>query len=252
MTNYIIGSISFVVIFGGVLIGMFCARRLPERHLSSETQSAVTVSVAVIGTLSALVLGLMIPAAYSSYSKASGEVKALSLQLIRMERNLRRYGPEATEARATLHIWAIAKAQELFPEKGKPTVSSETTIQMLENVQDAVLDLTPQNERQKYIGTLCATLSSTMIQARWVLEQTGHSIPVPFLVLLIFWLAIVFASFGLFTPANPTAMVALFLCSVAVAGGIALIEDLSDPRAGLIRFPAESMRRALSEVARPL
>jgi len=123
---------------------------------------------------------------------------------------------------------------------------------MLENVQEAVLDLTPQNERQKYLGTLCATLSSTMIQARWALEQTGHSIPVPFLVLLIFWLAIVFASFGLFTPANPTAMVALFLCSVAVAGGIALIEDLSDPRAGLIRFPAESMRRALSEVARPL
>src|SRR6516165_1582074 len=207
MTNYIIGSISFVVIFGGVLIGMFCARRLPERHLSSETQSVVTVSVAVIGTLSALVLGLMISVAYSSYSKASDEVRDLSLQVIRIERNLRRYGPEATEARATLHIWAIAKLQELFPEKGKPSISSETTIKMLENVQDAVLDLTPQNERQKYIGTLCATLSSTMIQARWALEQTGHSIPVPFLVLFIFWLAIVFACFGLFTPANPTAIV---------------------------------------------
>ena len=252
MSNYIIGLISFAAIFGGALIGRFAAKRLPGHYLSSETQSTITVSVAVIGTLSALVLGLMISAAYSSYSKARDEVKALSLQLIRMERNLRRYGPEATEARATLHIWAIAKTQELFPEKGKPPVSSETTIQMLENVQEAVLDLTPQNERQKYLGTLCATLSSTMIQARWALEQTGHSIPVPFLVLLIFWLAIVFASFGLFTPANPTAMVALFLCSVAVAGGIALIEDLSDPRAGLIRFPAESMRKALSEVTRPL
>ena len=252
MSNYIIGLISFAAIFGGALIGRFAAKRLPGHYLSSETQSTITVSVAVIGTLSALVLGLMISAAYSSYSKARDEVKALSLQLIRMERNLRRYGPEATETRAALHIWAIAKTQELFPEKGKPPVSSETTIQMLENVQEAVLDLTPQNERQKYLGTLCATLSSTMIQARWALEQTGQSIPIPFLVLLIFWLAIVFASFGLFTPANPTAMVALFLCSVAVAGGIALIEDLSDPRAGLIRFPAESMRRALSEVARPL
>jgi len=253
MSNYVIGSISFVVIFGGVLIGMFCARRLPERHLSSETQTAITVSVAVIGTLSALVLGLMISAANTSYSKASDEVRDLSLQLIRVERNLRRYGPEATEARATLHIWAIAASQQLFPEKGKPPVSSETTIKLLENVQDAVLDLRPENERQKYLRTLCLTLSSIMIQSRWALEQTGHSIPVPFLVLLIFWLAIVFASFGLFAPRNPTAIGALLLCSIAVAGGIALIEDLSTPGSGgLIQLPAESMRKALSEIAQPL
>jgi hypothetical protein len=252
VNNYIVGLISFVVIFGGVLIGMFCARRLPEHHLSSETQSAVTVSVAVIATLSALVLGLMISAAYGSYSKAADEVKDLSLQLIRIERNLRRYGPEASDARATLHLWAIAKMQQLFPERGKPPVSNETTVQMLESVQDAVLDLTPQNERQKYLRTLCATLSSTMIQARWALEQTGHSIPVPFLVLLIFWLGIVFTSFGLFAPKNTTSMTALFLCSMAVAGGIAFIQDLSDPRTGLIRFPSEPMRQALIEVARPL
>ena len=252
MSNYIIGSISFVVIFGGVLIGMFCARRLPERHLSSQTQSVVTVSVAVIGTLSALVLGLMISVAYSSYSKASDEVRDLSLQVIRIERNLRRYGPEATEARATLHIWAIAKLQELFPEKGKPSISSETTIKLLEVIQMDLLALTPKDNEQEYLRTLCVTLSSNMIQERWALKQTGHSIPIPFLVVLIFWLAIVFASFGLFAPANPTAMVALLLCSLAVAGGIALIQDLSDHSSGLIQLPLEPMRNALNEIAQPL
>jgi len=252
MNNYLIGLISFVTIFGGALIGMFCAYRLPGGHLNSETQSSVTVSVAVIGTLSALVLGLMISAANNSYSTASDEVRNLSLQLIRIDRNLRRYGPDATEARATLHLWSIAKMQELFPEKGKPTVSDRTTIQMLENVQDALLDLTPENERQKYLRTLCVTLTSSMIQARWALEQTGHNIPTPFLVLLIFWLAVVFASFGLFAPRNATAIGALFLCSMAVAGGIALIEDMTDPRSGLVRLPLEPMREALTEIARPL
>jgi len=252
MNNYVIGSISFVVIFGGVLIGMFCARRLPERHLTSQTQSVVTVSVAVIGTLSALVLGLMISVAYSSYSKASDEVKDLALQVIRIERNLRRYGPEATEARAMLHIWAIAKLQQLFPEKGKPPLPSETTIKLLETMQMDLLALTPKDNEQEYLRTLCVTLSSNMIQERWALEQTGHSIPIPFLVLLIFWLAIVFASFGLFAPANPTAMVALLLCSLAVAGGIALIQDLSEHQSGLIRLPLEPMRNALNEIAQPL
>jgi hypothetical protein len=148
-----------------------------------------------------------------------------------------------------VRIWAIAKMQQLFPHKDRPPIGSETTITLLENVQDAVLDLTPQNEKQKYLRTLCASLSSTMIQARWGLEQrSGYSIPVPFLVLLIFWLTIVFASFGLFAPTNSTTFVALLLCSVAVAGGIVLIEDLDNPGSGLIRLPSDSMRKALIDI----
>src|ERR1700754_4929775 len=109
MINIIIGLVSFAAIFGGVVAGVLVARRLPGHHLSAETQSAVTVSVAVIGTLSALVLGLMITAANHSFSARSDEVRELSLQLIRMDRNLRRYGPEADDVRTKLHAWAFAK-----------------------------------------------------------------------------------------------------------------------------------------------
>src|SRR5689334_10496186 len=98
MVNVVIGLISFAAIFGGILIGFLIARRLPGEHLNPETQSAVTVSVAVIGTLAALVLGLMITAANRSFSARTDEVRELSLQVIRMDRNLRRYGPEAGDA----------------------------------------------------------------------------------------------------------------------------------------------------------
>jgi len=251
MTLIIISLVSFVAIFGNTLIGLFVRSRLPAQQLSSETQATVTVAVAVIGTLSALVLGLMISAANSSFAKRSDEIRELSLQAIRIDRSLRRYGPEAAEARAALRAWAIAKLQHLFPDKGEPPVAPETGIVLLEKVLDTVLDLTPQNERQKYLRTLCATLSSTMLQARWELEQrTGYSIPVPFLVLLIFWLTIVFASFGVFAPTNATTIVALFLCSVAVASGIVLIEDLDNPGSGLIRLSSDSMRKALAELTR--
>jgi len=251
MSSIIIGLISFAAIFGGVLTGVLVARRLPGHHLSTETQSAVTVAVAVIGTLSALVLGLMITAANHSFSARSDEVRELSLQLIRMERNLRRYGPEANDARAKLSTWAEAKTHQLFPIEGQARPSSQTTIVMLENVQDAVLALTPKDEKQKYLRTLCVNLSSTIIQARWALEtRAGHSVPVPFLVLLIFWLAIVFTSFGLFAPANPTTIVVLFLCCLAVSGGILLIEELDNPQSGLIQISSDSMRKALVEITR--
>lgn len=249
MNHFTIGLISFAGIFGGALLGLFAARRLPPHHRSSETQTAITVSVAVIGTLAALVLGLMITAANSSFTTRSEEVRELSLQLIRMDRNLRRYGPEADGVRAELRAWATAKIQQLFPEKDKAAPSSDQTIEMLEAIQDGLMALKPRDERQEHLRTLCLTLSSAMIQARWGLEtHAGHSIPIPFLVLLIFWLAIVFASFGLFAPPNPTTMLALLLCAIAVAGGIFLIEDLDNPGGGFVRLPADSLKRAYTEI----
>ena len=245
------GLVSFAAIFGGAVIGLFVRQRLPGHHLNSETQSLITVSVAVIGTLSALVLGLMISAANSSFSKRSDEVRSLSLQVIRIERNLRRYGPDADDARAKLHAWANIKLEQLTPKKGQTPPSPQQGIETLESVQDALLVLKPSDERQKYLHTLCLTLSSNLIYERWALEQhASHSVPLPFLVLLIFWLAIVFASFGLFAPANPTAIVSLFLCSVAVCGGIYLIEELDNPLSGLIHVPLDSMQKALFELTR--
>ena len=245
----IIGLISFAAIFGGVIAGMLVARRLPGHHLSTETQSVVTVSVAVIGTLSALVLGLMISAANRSFSARSDDVRELSVQLIRIDRNLRRYGPEADDARLAVHAWAKAKTRQLFPEKGQERPSSQGTIIMLESVQDEILDLEPKNPRQIYLRTLCVTLTSSIIQTRWGLETlTEQTIPVPFLILLVFWLSIVFASFGLFAPPNPTTIVMLLLCSVAVSGGIYFIEEMDNPVSGLIQISPDAMRKAVSKI----
>src|ERR1044072_6738609 len=115
MGHLTIGLVSFLGIFGGAVLGLIAARRLPRHHLGNENQTAATVSVAVIGTLAALVRALIITSANGSYTKRSDEVRELSLQLIRMDRNLKRYGPEADDARYKLHTWATTKLQQLFP-----------------------------------------------------------------------------------------------------------------------------------------
>src|SRR3954462_5596777 len=159
MIHIVTGLISFAAIFGGALIGLFVRRRIPGHHLSAETQSVVTVSVAVIGTLAALVLGLMISAANSSFSKRSDEVRELSLQVIRVERNLRRYGPEADDARIKLRAWASIKLEQLSPVKGQAPPSPQKGIETLESVQDALLALTPRQERQKFLSHPCLGLT---------------------------------------------------------------------------------------------
>ena len=89
-------------------------------------------------------------------------------------------------------------------------------------------------------------LSDNLAHTRWLLaEQASSSIPLPFIVLLVFWLAIVFASFGLFTPPNGTAIAFLLLASMAVSGGVMMILELDTPLSGLIHVSGEPMRHAL-------
>ena len=68
---------------------------------------------------------------------------------------------------------------------------------------DKIQELTPKNEVQHALQAQAITLSIGIGQARLLLfEQGGRSIPMPFLVLLIFWVTVIFLSFGLFAPAQ--------------------------------------------------
>lgn len=249
MRNIYLGLMAFVVIFGGALIGMFAARVLPADLLSSATQSTVNISMAVVGTLAALVLGLMTPTASSSFSGRSDKVSAISVDYIRIDRYLRRLGPEAGDARARLRKAVKAKRQELFPAPGEPPLSNDETAALLDELQDSILALSPADPLQTHLQSSALALTVELSEARWLLVQQAHSnIPLPFLIVLMFWLALVFASFGLFAPLNSIAAAALFLCAVAVAGCITIILELDSPLSGIIRLSHDPLSRAVAVI----
>jgi hypothetical protein len=159
---------------------------------------------------------------------------------------LERYGPEAQPARAHLLAYAAAKETELFPVAGKPSATNQQTALLLEATQDAVLALPEGDARHAWLRSKALDLSDDLAQARWMLEQRASgSIPVPFLLLLVFWLAIVFGCFGLFAPPNATAIVTLLLCSIAISGGITMILELDQPFSGLVQISPAPMDKAL-------
>ena len=63
-----IGLAIMLIIFSGAMLGMLVGGLLPDQHVSSETKTAISISMAVVGTMSALVLGLLISSANSSFS----------------------------------------------------------------------------------------------------------------------------------------------------------------------------------------
>lgn len=248
MNSVVVGLVVFVAVFGGALLGMLAARWVPKPHLGDETRSAVSLSMAVVGTLSALVIGLLISTANTSFLARADAIGDLAVDVVRLNRSLIRYGPEAEPVRATLRAYAEEKVEELSPRPPRRGMEMET-LELLGMVRDGVGELQPTTPRQRDVQAQALKFVDAIASARWLLKEKDRAaVPGAFLVLLTFWLAILFASFGLFAPSNATVVVALFLCSVAVAGGIFMIMELATPFEGLIHPPLSPLHAAIVQL----
>ena len=120
---------------------------------------------------------------------------------------------------------------------------------LLEDVQDRIRALTPASDGQRWLQSRALQISGDLAKTRWLLDvQTGSSIPGAFLVLLVFWLAAIFTSFGLLAPINTTVITALFVCALSVSGAIFLVVEMDEPFEGLIQISSEPMRDALAHL----
>jgi hypothetical protein len=126
------------------------------------------------------------------------------------------------------------------------------TIILFEELEDRLAAKEGHGAQQRWMLSQAQALTSDMAEARWLLiEQDVLGIPVPVLVVVLFWLCLLFMSFGLFAPPNVTVTVVLFLCALAVAAAIQTILDLSRPFEGIIRVSAQPLRHALHVINLP-
>src|SRR5207245_2932079 len=120
----------------------------------------------------------------------------------------------------------------IWPEV-KTTVPGMTAFERakgMELVQAKLRELTPASEPQRQLLAQAQQISGELSQFRWlVIEQTQNALPMPFLVMLLFWLTLLHMSFGLFAPRNTTVVAVLFLCALSVSGAIFLILEMSHP-----------------------
>ncbi len=66
--------------------------------------------------------------------------------------------------------------------------------------------------------------------------------------MLVFWLTLLFASFGLFVRPNVTVVVSLFASALAVCGAIFLILEMYQPYSGFILVSDAPLRAALAQL----
>jgi len=251
MSAIALSCIAFACISGGVLLGMLLRTTLPEHHLSSDAKDVVRLGTGLIGTIAALVLGLLIGSAKSSYDTQSAQIKQMTANIVLLDNLLQQYGPETGAVRNLMRRGVVVLADRMWREnssdlaKAAPFEASAASDAFYAKLQE----LSPQNDSQRSLQTRAIQTSTDIAQSRLLLfAQTDNSIPMPFLVVLIFWLTIIFASFSLFAQPNAIVIGSLFIFALSAAGAIYLILELGQPFAGLMQISSAPLRNALAAI----
>jgi hypothetical protein len=240
------------VILATALVGLLVNMVLPEHHRNDTTRSHFLATISVVATLTALVLGLAMTTANTTRSAMIQDVALLSSTIVRLDTMLRQYGPEAAAARANLVQYAVHKREDLFPQAAGAQVNlaNPATTALFDALQQQLLDLTPRNEAQKWRRSQALELSNQIATVRWAITEQGNAaLPQGVVLVVTFWLAILFGTYGLFTPRHATAIVALVLCVVAVAAAILLILEARTPFTGLVRIGSAALVEAVDSVS---
>jgi len=246
-----IALIVFGCVSGGVLLGMFLRVVLPEHHLSEDSKDVIKLGMGLIATMAALVIGLVIATAKSSYDTQNAAIKTTAARVVLLDHMLANYGPETKEARELLRLTIAFRLKAVWPEdRSQPArLGAPEALSAAQGIETRILQLSPRNDVQRWLQSETLRISSDILQTRsLVLESLGSSVPMLFLVVVVFWLTIIFGSFGLLAPRNATVVAVLFLSALSIAGSIFLILEMDQPFQGLMKISSAPFRHALSQL----
>ncbi len=251
MSPMAIGSISFACVFGGALLGMLLRGVLPDHHLSQDSKDVVRLGMGLIATMAALVLGLLIASAKSSFDTQDTAVKLAAANIVLLDRALAHYGPETKEAREVIRRAVAFRLETTWPEESsRPSrVDTPETTPTIEGVETRIRDLEPQTDGRRWLQARALQIVGDLQQTRWLLfGGASDSVPIPFLVVLVFWVTVIFASFGLYAPPNATVVGVLLVCALSVSTSIFLVLEMGQPFEGLLKISGAPVRYALSRL----
>ena len=249
MSYIVVSAVTFCLIFGAGLLGMLLRNVLPEDHLSDNSKDVVKLGMGLVGTMAALVLGLLIASANESYDAQSSALLEMSAKVISLDRTLASYGAEAKEPRELLHSDVVHIIEQLWPEQMSKMAQLAPTASRSDALYNAIEGLAPKDDRQKLLRSDALRLATEIAQSRWLMfEQGTLMVSEPLVIVVVFWLIFIFLSWGLFAPVNGTVIATFFVAAVSVSAAILLVQEMYMPYEGILRISSLPLRAALSQL----
>lgn len=252
----------FILLVTSATAGSVLRTRLPAPHRGSETIDFLRVVTALLVTFAALVMSLLLASELNAYTAASHDRNHYAAGLAEMDACLRNYGSALDNERQLLHSYTAAVIVSTWPGEPHPREVAYPDISKLPLIGEApalgtilntiglgIARQQPSDPFHQALMTRCHQVFSNLMTWRWTVIEDAHgSLSAPFLGVLIFWLMLVFLSFGLQAPKNLLAGAIVAVAIVSVASVMFVILDLDLPYGGLFGIPSTSMRHALDDM----
>jgi hypothetical protein len=241
----LISLIIFACVFGGALLGFGLRRVLPDDHRDPESKDVVRLAVGLIGTMAALVLGLLIGSAKTKYDTQKDQLTNLCAKVALLDQALAIYGPDAKPIRGLLRDMVERSWDEIW--NGGPAPQSAQADAIYENI----MNLVPKDDAQREVRRQAVDMVVDLGRLRWLMRtQRGSAIATPILVVLVLWFTFIFVSYGFFARGKKTVTVTLFFSALSVAAAIFLMMEMDGPFNGLLRISDRPLRAVLAKIDR--
>jgi hypothetical protein len=266
MTELRDSAILLVVLVCASALGIMARPLLSERHRSRETAEVMQLVVTMLVTFAALVLGLLITTAKSSFDAIDADFRGYASEISELNRLLIEYGPEAAPMRQALREYTAVAIATTWTHERPPAgdyyrkmpgqaasdagLESTDLGEMLAGIELRLRQLSPTDTMHRRLLDDCLNQFERVLDQRWKLIEVAHpTISVPFFLVLTFWLAIVFASVGLSAPRNALAYVTILLAALAITSAMYVILDLDTPFTSGVVVSSQPMRDALAHLS---
>jgi hypothetical protein len=251
MYEILVAGAIFLCLVTASLGSIVVSEKLPAHYRDDDTHSVIRLAANIFVVATSLVLGLLLNSAKNTYESVDRNVHAFATDLILLDRNLRHYGPEASGIRQQLAAYVGQAVAGTWPVKGSPLLDDRAAELLLDNVGNALMAIRPSDPMRFEVWREAENSLQNVVKRRWVLiEESEGTIPTAFLVMLVAWLVLIFASFGYRAPRNAAVTATLVVAAFLIAAAVYLILDMDVPFSGPIQISPAPLLRAEEQMRR--
>jgi len=251
MSTALTAAIVSACLLAAVWIGAQLRRFLPAHHLNPDSKDTVRLAMGLVATMSALLLGLLVSSAKTSYDTTRTQVMQKAAKFALLERVLVMYGPSTAAVRGQLHALVEEATRQMWPDAVALPASAKPNPEIGNAFYAALLRLEARDDMERTLKAQAVSLTVELGQLHsLMLAESATAISKPMLIVVVIWLVMIFFSFSLIAPANATANFALIASALCVAGAIFLILELDRPFDGLLRISSEPMLNVLNQLGK--